>query len=41
MTHDYKQDAGSSEGELEAIKKAIASKKFSAKTEYAAEICPH
>jgi hypothetical protein len=40
LLHDYKQDAGASEEELEGIKKAIVSKNFSAKTEYAAEMCP-
>jgi hypothetical protein len=40
LLHDYKQDAGASEEELADIKKAIASKNFSAKTEYAAQICP-
>jgi len=40
LLHDYKKDAGTSQEELEEIQKVIASHTFSAKTAYAAEICP-
>lgn len=40
LLHDYKKDSGASEEELQEIQKAIASRAFSEKTEFAAKICP-
>jgi len=40
LLHDYKKDKGVLPEELEEIQKIIKSHVFSAKTEYAAQICP-
>lgn len=40
LLHDFKKDAGASQKELDEIQKVISSHVFSAKTAYAAEICP-
>ena len=38
LLHDYKKEGGAGEEELAEIKKVIATRTFSAKTEYAAAI---
>jgi hypothetical protein len=40
LLHDYKKDKGAPDDELIEIQKVIKSHVFSAKTEYAAQICP-
>ena len=40
LLHDYKKEEGSSADELEKILSVRSGKNFSAKTEYAAQICP-
>ncbi len=40
LLYEAKKDDGAGEEELQAIREVIASKNFSKKTEYAAEICP-
>jgi hypothetical protein len=40
LLYEFKKEEGAGEEELQAITDVIASKNFSKKTEYAAEICP-
>jgi hypothetical protein len=40
LLYDFKKEEGAGEAELRAIEDVIASKNFSKKTEYAAQICP-
>jgi hypothetical protein len=40
LLHEFKKEEGAGDEELQAINDVIASKNFSKKTEYAAQICP-
>jgi hypothetical protein len=41
LLYEYKKEEGAEETELKEIQTVISSKNFSAKTEYAAQICPN